>query len=197
MAETRKSFFRELVETALIAIVLATVLRTFVIGSFFIDGHSMEPTLQDGDRVFVNKLVQHLGGINRGEIIVFQYPLDESRDFIKRVIALPGETVSIRHGEVFINGLLLPEPYLLGNGDYSNLPQRIVPPGQIFVLGDNRRNSDDSRSFGFVPVDNIKGKAFFRYWPLGSAMLIAAEPSGPHNTAVGPESVAACALPVR
>ena len=147
----------------------------------------MEPGLHDGQYLLVNKAVYFkldmgtlskylpfldddgsnflFHGPERGDVIVFRYPRDPSRDFIKRVIAVPGDTVSIQGGQVTVNGTLLEEEYLdeTTRGDLDNT---VVPDGSYFVLGDNRSNSSDSRSWGFVPEENIIGKAMFSYWPL-------------------------------
>jgi len=164
-ASTRRAI-REIAETILIAVVLAFVVRGFVVETFVVLGPSMEPTLNDLERLFVNKLVYRLHEPRRGDIIVFAYPKDTERDFIKRVIGLPGEVVEIRDGRVYINGEFRAEPYIAYPDNHGNYGQVTVPTGHIFVLGDNRRNSEDSRYFGFVPLRNIRGKAFLIYWPV-------------------------------
>jgi len=155
---------RESVETILIAVVLALLIRGFVVESFQVQGYSLEPTLHDAERVLVNKFVYRFREPQRGDIIVFRCPNDPSRDFIKRVIALGGESVEIVDGAVFVNGRRLQEDYIVhrGNSDFS---RAAVPYGHLFVLGDNRTNSEDSRYFGFVPVASVKGKAMVVYWP--------------------------------
>jgi len=149
----------------------------------------MEPGLHDGQYLLVNKAVYFkldLGtlaryvpfidaqegedkfifhGPQRGDVIVFRYPKDPSRDFIKRVIGLPGDTVAIREGVVYVNGVALRETYTI-NAGFGDMAEQVVPPKSYFVLGDNRANSSDSRSWGFVPEENIIGKALFSYWPL-------------------------------
>ncbi len=125
----------------------------------------MEPTLHDSERLFVNKLVYRFRPPARGDIIVFRYPRSPDRDFIKRVVAIGGETVEIVEGRVLVNGRFLEEEY--GTiPDHTHYPRTEVPSGCLFVLGDNRRNSEDSRFFGFVPLENVKGRAFLLYWPL-------------------------------
>lgn len=158
--------FREVLETILIALVLAFLVRTFVVESFMVDGRSMQPTLQHHERLFVNKIVYRIGSPTRGDIIVFRYPKDPSRDFIKRVIGLPGDEIEIRRGgALYVNGEYYDEAYILEEDPRGYLLTEI-PDGEYFVMGDNRRNSEDSRFFGTVPIGNIKGKALLVYWPL-------------------------------
>lgn len=166
MAERKeKSATRELVETLLIALILAFLIRTFVVESFQVQGHSMLPTLHNGDRVLVNKLAFDFEQPKTGEIIVFQSPVIPSQDWIKRVIGVPGETVSIRHNVVYINGKKYPEPFLKYRQSPNYGPAK-VPPGHLFVLGDNRPISYDSRYFGMLSEKRVKGQAFLIWWPL-------------------------------
>ncbi|MBC9783380.1 signal peptidase I [Heliobacterium chlorum] len=160
-----KSAIREIAEAVLIAVVLAFVIRFFLFQPFYIPSGSMEPTLMPLDRIIVSKVNYYFSEPKRGDIIVFRYPLDESRDFVKRVIALGGETVEIRNNQLYVNGEKISEPYLppLKMEDFG---PKAVPEGQLFVMGDNRNHSDDSRRWGFVPRNNIIGKAVFLYWPL-------------------------------
>ena len=164
-ARTRGAI-REVIETVLIAVVLAFVIRGFVVETFVVVGPSMEPTLHDAERLFVNKIVYRLHDPRRQDIVVFGYPRDPNRDFIKRVIGLPGDTVEMRDGRVYINGDFLEESYIAFPDHHSTTGPIEVPEGHVFVLGDNRRNSEDSRYFGPVPLANIRGKAFLLYWPL-------------------------------
>ncbi len=167
------SWRRPIIETldaSIFAALLSLLIITFVVQAFYIPSGSMEPTLQIGDRILVSKFSYRLGAIQRGEIVVFRFPLNPSKDFVKRVVALPSETVELRDGVVLINAEPIKElyPTALGAGDRSctsNYAPSRIPPGQLFVLGDNRCNSEDSRFFGFVPRDNIVGKALFVYWP--------------------------------
>ncbi len=179
---------REIVETIFLALVIFLLVRA-CIQNFKVDGSSMDPSLQTGQYLLVNKLTYarvNLGGIapvlsklgvhtdngtlypfgtpHRGDIIVFHFPRDPTRDFIKRVIALPGETVEVRSGKVLINNNPLAEPYILQNPAYSKDPV-VVPQDNYYVLGDNRNNSSDSHVWGPVPVDEIVGKAWISYWP--------------------------------
>lgn len=150
---------------------LATIIALFIV--FFVaqpvkvEGISMEPALVDQERIFINRFVYRIGEINRGDIVVFVFPHDKSKSFIKRVIGLPGETVEIRSGVVYVNGRALEEPYLDHSGwDGSSYPPIKVREGCYFVLGDHRSSSHDSRSWGLVPKENIYGRAVFRYWPI-------------------------------
>lgn len=150
-----------------IAVVLAFFIRYFIVELYLVDGPSMRPTLQSAERLVVNKFIYRFRSPERGEILVFRYPRDPSRDFIKRVIAVPGDTIEIRDGRVYVNAALLNEPYILSK-TRGNYPLATVPDGHIFVMGDNRNNSEDSRfaDVGFVPFDLIKGKAMLVFWPV-------------------------------
>ena len=150
-----------------IAVVLAFFIRYFIVELYLVDGPSMRPTLQSAERLVVNKFIYRFRPPERGEILVFRYPRDPSRDFIKRVIAVPGDTIEIRDGRVYVNAALLNEPYILSK-PRGNYPLATVPDGHIFVMGDNRNNSEDSRfaDVGFVPFDLIKGKAMLVFWPV-------------------------------
>ena len=151
----------------IIAVALAFLIRQFIVELYIVDGPSMRPTLQSQERLVVNKFIYRLRVPERGEILVFRYPRDPSRDFIKRVIAVPGDSVEIKEGRVLVNDKLLNEPYILEK-TRSEYPKATVPQGTIFVMGDNRNNSEDSRfaDVGFVPYELIKGKAMVVYWPL-------------------------------
>jgi len=158
---------KDWVVSILIAVVLAFFIRYFIVELYMVEGPSMRPTLANGERLVVNKFLYRFRAPERGEIIVFRYPRDPSRDFIKRVIAVPGDTVEIKEGRVFVNGQLLNENYILEKtrGSY---PLSTVPEGHVFVMGANRNNSEDSRfrDVGFVSKDMIKGKAIVVFWPL-------------------------------
>jgi signal peptidase I len=149
-----------------IAVVVCVVLITYVVQAFKVQGTSMSPELKDGERILVNKFLYYFGDIERGDVVVFWYPEDPELSFIKRVVALPGETVEIRSGTAFVNGRPLDEPFVSGtNADLRSYPPHEVRPGHFFVLGDNRKGSNDSRSWGLVPERYIYGKAFLRIWP--------------------------------
>jgi signal peptidase I len=164
--------WRDFLESVVLAVVLAAILRLFIIQPFWIPSGSMEPNLLPNDRIIVNMLVYRFHPPQRGDIIVFRYPLDPSRDFVKRLIALPGETVEIRNNNVIINGVRLNEPYLPPRTFEADYGPFTVPQGSYFMMGDNRNNSDDSRVWGTVPKKNIIGKTFVIYWPLGRMQLI-------------------------
>lgn len=152
-----------------IAVFLAFIIRTFIVELYLVDGPSMRPTLQNAERLVVNKFIYKFRTPERGEILVFKYPSNQNRDFIKRVIAIAGDSIEIKDGRVFVNDQLMNEPYILSKtrGDYQ---KSIVPEGHIFVMGDNRNNSEDSRfsDVGFVPHELIKGKAILVFWPYSS-----------------------------
>jgi signal peptidase I len=149
-----------------IAIGLALVIILFVYQPVRVEGTSMAPLLSDQERIFINKFVYRFEPIQRGDVVVFWYPLDHSKSFIKRVIGEPGETVEIRHGVLFVNGSRLAEPYVPDIFfDGSSFGPIRVPADEYFVMGDHRDSSNDSRVFGPVPRDCIYGKAVFAYWP--------------------------------
>ena len=170
-----KSVFREYAEALIIAVLLALVIRTFVVQAFKIPSGSMLPTLQIGDHILVNKFIYDFAPIHRGDIIVFKFPQDESRDFIKRVIGLPGETLEIRGRQVLINEVALKEPYaVFSDGPFAQAMERehlgplVIPSGKFFMMGDNRDHSMDSRVWGVLDMHKIKGKAFVVYFSLRS-----------------------------
>ncbi|MEX0766731.1 MAG: signal peptidase I [bacterium] len=167
----------ETLDASIIAALLSLLIITFVVQAFYIPSGSMEPTLMVGDRILVSKLSYRFGTVERGDVIVFHYPLNPGKDFVKRVVGLGGETVELRDGVVLINNTPIKElyPTALAGGDRSCTtsygPQK-VPVSQIFVLGDNRCNSEDSRFFGFVPRVNVVGRAAFIYWPPPRLSLV-------------------------
>jgi signal peptidase I len=183
----KKSTAREYVESIIIAVILALFIRTWVVQAFKIPTGSMENNLLVGDHLLVNKFAYAptltalertllpIRQVHRGDVIVFKYPVEPDRDFIKRVIGLPGETLEVKRKEVYINGKPLTEPYVhfirpLSPEGAESLDVRddfgpvTVPPDQYFMMGDNRDNSQDSRFWGFMPADYIKGKALMIYW---------------------------------
>ena len=163
----------------LIAIGLALVIIVFLYQPVKVEGTSMAPLLSDQERIFINKFVYRFEAIHRGDVVVFWYPLDRSKSFIKRVIALPGETVTIRQGVVTVNGTVVPEPYVPPQyEDVSDFGPTRVPADSYFVMGDHRISSNDSRVFGPVPSQFIYGRAVFAYWPVdhfGSLAMTEAE----------------------
>jgi len=181
-AATLLSTAWEFLQTILLAVLLFLLIRN-VVQNFRIDGISMEPNFHNGQFLIVNRFAYCPGvhleikplGINwnkgwcihqpkRGDVIVFEYPNDPSRDFIKRVVGLPGETVEVRSGKVYVDGTLMPEPFGPNPGGQSN-PPVVVGPDQLFVMGDNRNNSSDSRYWGPLPEEYVIGKALVSYWP--------------------------------
>ena len=177
----KKSTLREYAEAAAIAILLALFIRAFVVQAFKIPSGSMEPTLLVGDHILVNKFLYGIkipyvqstlipiGDPERGDIIVFIYPEDKSKDYIKRVIGLPGDRIQIHGKQIFVNGVVFEDKYghydeRVGNSSRPLDGKWEVPKGHYFVMGDNRDHSADSRFWGFVPSPNIKGKAFIIYW---------------------------------
>ena len=149
------------------AVVMALLIRTFIVELYIVDGPSMRPTLQHEERLVVNKFIYKMRNPEKGEILIFKYPRDTSRDFIKRVIAVGGDTIEIKEGRVYVNDQMLKEDYILEK-TRTEYPKVTIPEGTVFVMGDNRNNSDDSRfaDVGFVPLDLIKGKAVVVFWPL-------------------------------
>lgn len=172
-----KSPLREYVETLLGAAILAVLIMTFVARAFTVDGPSMLPTLENGQRLLVDRLTYRFREPQRGDIVVFRYPANPSQHFIKRVIGVPGDEVYIARGTVFVNGVALQEDYINGPM-FTGRPfgPVVVEPGTYFVLGDNRNNSEDSRDrrVGLVPRQNIIGRAVWRYWPLSDMSVIKA-----------------------
>lgn len=162
------SWFRDLVFSVLIAVVLIV----FIYQPVKVEGTSMMPALTDQERIFINKFTYRfgLGDVSRGDTVVFWYPQDVSKSYIKRVIGVPGDRIRIDAGQVYVNGAALSETYVPADErDYSSWrdgQEQIVPDGRYFVLGDHRNQSSDSRMWGYVPRENIYGKAVFVYWPL-------------------------------
>ncbi len=158
------------------ALVVALVVTRFLVQAFFIPSLSMFPALNEDDRVLVNKLSYRLHEIHRGDLIVFERPSENGpgqvKDLIKRVVALEGERIESRDGQVLIDGKPLPEPYLPPGVETTNLEPLVVPDGHVFVMGDNRGDSRDSRFFGPLPEDLVIGRAFVKVWPLHDLELL-------------------------
>ncbi len=188
----QKSTTREYFESIVVAVILALFIRTFVVQAFKIPTGSMEPNLLVGDHLLVNKFVfaptaspleraiLPMREINRGDIVVFKFPEEPERDFIKRVIGLPGDTIEVRSRQVLLNGSRIEEPYAhflfpVGDGESDSLDVRArygpvtVPQGHYFMMGDNRDNSQDSRYWGFLPAPYVKGRALMIYWSFEPA----------------------------
>jgi signal peptidase I len=186
----KRSTVREWAESIVIAFVLAMIIRTFVVQAFKIPTGSMRMTLIEGDAILVNKFIY---GVKipftdirfpafrepqRGDVIVFIFPGDTKKDFIKRLVGLPGETIEIKNGNVYVNDKPVTDPvldskYYYNRGDYGDLGKKVtVPEDSFFVLGDNSASSQDSRFWGFVPRKNLVGKAMVIYWPITRIRLI-------------------------
>ena len=170
--EVIKREAKEWVHSIVVAMILTLIIRTFVIQAFKIPSGSMRPTLLEGDKLFVNKYVYRFEAPKRGDIIVFKYPADPKKDFIKRLVGLSGETVEIRDGKIYVNDQALDDPASFGKFYYYNHDpfggpdtKIKVPDDSYYVLGDNSANSTDSRFWGFVPKKSVLGKAFLRWWP--------------------------------
>ena len=152
-----------------LSVVLAVVLIVFIYQPVKVEGTSMMPTLTEGERIFINKITYTLGSgrIDRGDTVVFWYPLDPSKSYIKRVIGIPGDSIQMYRGEVYVNGKDYSEPYVPdAYRDNYNMPRTVVPMDKYFVMGDHRSSSNDSRAWGMVDRKNIYGKAVFVYWPF-------------------------------
>lgn len=162
----------EWVRSIAVAVLLALVIRFFLFEVFVVEGSSMYPTLEDHERLVVNKLVYRFDTPHPGDIIVFEF--DAGRDFIKRVIGVEGDTIEIRDGRVSRNGILLDEPYLVHDVEMQEFGPVVVPPGCVFLMGDYRRNSMDSRDprVGFVSLERVKGRAFLIFWPPWGARVL-------------------------
>jgi signal peptidase I len=158
------------------ALIVALLVKTFLIQAFYIPSLSMYSTLDKGDRVLVNKLSYHLHDVHRGDIVVFERPKNVPdtgiKDLIKRVVGLPGETIESKDGDVYIDGKKLKEPYLDPGVRTVNLDRRKIGSDEVFVMGDNRTNSEDSRIFGPIDEDLLVGRAFVRVWPLFQFRLL-------------------------
>jgi len=158
-----------------LSVVLAVLVILFVYQPVKVEGTSMMPTLVDQERIFINKFVYRFGlaDIGRGDTVVFWFPQDTSKSYIKRVIGIPGDTVEVRSGTVYVNGKTLEEPYVPEEfRDHVSMPLRTVEPNHYFVLGDHRSSSNDSRTWWTVPREFIYGKAVFVYWPLDRMGLL-------------------------
>lgn len=164
-----KAALREIFLVFLPALVLAVVIHLFLAQATVVYGQSMEPNLHDHQRLIIEKVSYRLRQPQRTEIVVVDLP-SMSEKLIKRVIGLPGDTISIEMGVVYINGVVLDEPYVF-NPDRRTIMPQVIPAGQYFVMGDNRGNSNDSRSFGTVSLDQLVGRAWVRYWPLSDFTL--------------------------
>lgn len=167
------SSWRALGLDVVLSVVVSVIIIFFLYQPVRVEGTSMLPSLEDQDRLIINKLAFHLGEIHRDDVVVFRYPRDETKSYIKRVIALPGDHLRIDHGRLYVNGKLTPEPYVPARfEDDRSLPEMTVPAGEYFVMGDHRSISSDSREFGPVERNLIYGKAEFVYWPVDQAGVV-------------------------
>jgi signal peptidase I len=167
---TKKNEAMEWIKSIALAVIIAVLIKTFIFNTTYVLGFSMYPTLYEKDRLFTNKIVLYFSEPNRGDIVVLKAPDNPNKDYIKRVIAVGGDTVEIKDGKVYLNDSLLNESYI-EEGIYTHTYNQNyweVPEGYVFVLGDNRAEgaSKDSRYLGCIPVESIKGKANFRYFPF-------------------------------
>jgi signal peptidase I len=170
-AASAKPLWREWVETLLATLLIFLFVESFVVQGFKVYGSCMEPNLYTGERLLGNKLIYRMDGIHRGDIVVFRPPHRLDTPFIKRVIGMPGEIIAIQHNQVYINSRPLNEPYLR-LAWHDDRPAERISPGKLFVMGDNRDNSSDSRSWGELPLRNIQAKAWLRYWPLSRLEIL-------------------------
>ena len=161
------------VRDVLISVAASILIIMFLYQPVRVEGTSMLPRLEDSDRLFINKFVYHFEDIHRDDVVVFHYPRDPEKSYIKRVIAIPGDRLRIDHGRVYLNGKLLHEPYVPEKyRDTRSMPEMVIPEGEYFMMGDHRSISSDSREFGPVDRDLIYGKAVFVYWPTRDAGVV-------------------------
>jgi len=171
------SIFLDIIETIVIALAIFVIVYLFLFQPHQVDGNSMFPNFHDGDYLLTDKISYHLSDPKRDDVVIFTAPRNEDYDYIKRIIALPGEMVKLEEEKILINNNPLKQPYLnekiTFGGNFLKIGEEIiVPEDNYFVLGDNRNHSSDSRDWGFVPKDNIIGKAWLKYWPLNDMGLI-------------------------
>lgn len=171
MRKRYRRLVREFTETITMTLVVFLFLITFVVQGYKVYGSCMEPNLQTGERLIGNKFIYHFEKPTRGDVIVFKYPPNPNKVFVKRIIGLPGETVEIRKGKVYLNGRALDEDLYVVNAAHGDFGPQKIPDGCIFVLGDNRDESNDSRFWGDLPLRNVQAKAWLRYWPLSRIAL--------------------------
>ncbi len=164
---------RALAWDVLVAVTVSIIIIFFLYQPVRVEGTSMLPVLEDQDRVIINKMAFQVGDVHRGDVVVFRYPRDHTKSYIKRVVALPGDRLRIDHGRLIVNNQFVPEPYVpLRFSDDRSLPEMVLPAGDYFVMGDHRSISSDSREFGPVERNLIYGKAAFVYWPMAQAGVV-------------------------
>jgi signal peptidase I len=169
-ARRKQSTMRTVIEIVVIvaaAFAIAMLVQALLIKPFTIHQVSMRPTLEEGDRILINRVVYHFREPKNGDVIVFHSPVTVGEDLVKRVIGVPGDTVAVRGGKLYVNGVAQNEPYLLEQNFAGEYPEMKIPEGQLFVMGDNRNNSGDSRFFGPIDRKLVLGCAFVVYWPIG------------------------------
>ncbi len=163
-------FLRESAETLLLALILVLIINT-ISTRIRVEGFSMEPTYHNNNYIVVSKMTYKFKEVSRGDVIIFEYPIAPEEDFIKRVIGLPGDTVEVANGNVILNGNILVEDYIVA-APVREYPSFTVPDGTLFVMGDNRNNSSDSRTWGPLPIENVIGRTIFVYWPFSDFGII-------------------------
>lgn len=165
-------FFLDFLETIVVSLAIFAVVYIFVFQPHQVDGKSMEPNFHNGEYILTDKISYRIHPPKRGDVVVFHSPQDERVDFIKRILGVPGDTIKVQSGYVYLNGIKLEEEYInepgqvLGGRFLRENVEVEVPPGQYLAMGDNRNHSSDSREWGFVSTSGIVGRAFFRYWPI-------------------------------
>lgn len=170
---SKSRFFRVWIRDIGISVVASFLIVTFLYQPVRVEGTSMQPGLRDQDRLFIDKFFFRFEKIDRDDVVVFRYPRDPEKSYIKRIIALPGDSILIDRGRVFVNNHPLSEPYVPPRyRDTRSMPEMVIPDGEYFVMGDHRSISSDSRDFGPVPRDLIYGKAEFIYWPADNMGVV-------------------------
>ncbi len=167
--EKKSSVLGTVVEIVVIvaaAFAIALLVQAFLVKPFTIHQVSMRPTLEEGDRILLNRLSYHFRDEARGDIVVFHSPINPDEDLVKRIVAIANDRVAISGGKLYVNGVAQDEPYLLEQDFRGDMPETVIPAGEVFVMGDNRNNSGDSRLFGPISTDTIIGSAFVVYWPI-------------------------------
>jgi signal peptidase I len=149
------------------AFAIALLVQAFIVKPFTIHQVSMRPTLEEGDRILLNRLVYHFRAPARGDIIVFHSPINDNEDLVKRIVGVAGDRVAVTGGKLYVNSVAQNEPYLLEQDFSGEMAETLVPTGEVFVMGDNRNDSGDSRLFGPISTTSIIGSAFVVYWPIG------------------------------
>lgn len=172
------AFFLDIIETVVLALAIFVIVYLFLVQPHQVRGSSMYPNFHDGEYLLTDKLSYRLGEPDRGDVIVFKAPQNQEYDYIKRIIGLPGDKITIKDGQVYLNDQLNDEPYLpddfstSGGNYWREGTEIIIPEGEYLVLGDNRSHSSDSREWGTVPEENIIGKAWLRYWPFNKVGIV-------------------------